>query len=185
MSICKSCCFIGHRKIEVSNLLEEKLKRVLIYLIEKQGVTNFLFGSKSQFNDFCHVVVTKLQQKYFYIKKIAYTCKSESVILSSEKEKWEQIYSKFFKKQINLFCYEQEAMYKTKYKSNKASYIERNFAMIDDSDFCVFYYDEKYFPPQKDSNKKSYINSNKKSGTKIAYQYAKRKNKRIIRINII
>ena len=181
----KSCCFIGHRKIEVSNLLEEKLKKVLIYLIEKQGVTNFLFGSKSGFNDFCHVVVTELMKTYSFIKRIAYTCKSESVVLSSEKEKWEQMYSIFFKKQIHLFCYEKEIEHKTKYTSNKASYIERNFAMIDDSDFCVFYYDEKYFPPQKDSNKKSSINSNKKSGTKIAYQYAKRKNKRIIRINII
>ncbi len=181
MSICKSCCFIGHRKIEVSNLLEEKLKNMLIYLIEKQGVTNFLFGSKSQFNDFCHVVVTELMQTYSFIKRIAYTCKSESVILSSEKEKWEQIYSKFFKKQIHLLCYEQEIEYKTKYTSNKASYIERNFAMIDNSDFCIFYYDENYTPPQK-YRKNSHIIINKKSGTKIAYDYAKRKNKNIINL---
>ena len=184
MSICKSCCFIGHRKIEVSNLLEEKLKKVLIYLIEKQGVTNFLFGSKSGFNDFCHVVVTKLMQKYTFIKRIAYTCKSESVFFESEKEEWEQKLSLFFKKQFHLLCYEQEIEHKTKYTANKASYVERNFAMIDDSDFCVFYYDENYVPPQK-NKKNSHIIINQKSGTKIAYEYAKRKNKIIIIINKI
>ena len=39
--------------------------------------------------------------------------------------------------------------------------------MIDNSDFCVVYYNENYAP------------HNRKSGTKAALDYAKRKNKKI------
>jgi len=31
--------------------------------------------------------------------------------------------------------------------AGKASYVERNQEMINKSDFCVVYYDEKYLPP--------------------------------------
>ena len=49
----------------------------------------------------------------------------------------------------------------------KAVYVERNKYIIDKSDFCVFYYNAKYSP------------KNRKSGTKIALDYAKKQNKQI------
>ena len=48
---------------------------------------------------------------------------------------------------------EEEVEHKTKYTAGKASYIERNFAMIDDSDYCIFYYDNNY-KPNMNSKKK-------------------------------
>ena len=57
--------------------------------------------------------------------------------------------------------------------AGKAVYIERNCEMIDNSRFCVVYYDENYIPSRK----------NKKSGTKIAYDYAVKKGKEIINVN--
>ncbi|MBQ8719856.1 MAG: hypothetical protein IJY65_02360 [Clostridia bacterium] len=44
--------------------------------------------------------------------------------------------------------------------SHKASYVERNYEMIDRSDYCIVYYDEM----RKGS-----------SGTRLAYRYAMRK----------
>ena len=163
----KTCCFIGHRKIERTFELEQEIYGFVENLIVNEHVKRFLFGSKSDFNDLCHRIVTKLKAKYPEIKRVGYTCKSESVVLENEREKWEQRLSQVEKREVRLLGVEEEFEHKTKYVSGKASYIERNQAMIDDSDFCVFYYNEKT----------EYYNSN--SGTAIAFKYAKRKKKMI------
>ena len=48
--------------------------------------------------------VTKYSNSYenTFIKRIAYTCKSECVFFESEKEEWEQKLSLFFKKQFHF-----------------------------------------------------------------------------------
>ncbi|MBQ3235396.1 MAG: hypothetical protein IJA97_04480 [Clostridia bacterium] len=71
-----------------------------------------------------------------------------------------------------IAVYDEEVHFKDKLKAGALSYIKRNYSMIDNSDICVFYYSENYVPKP---------NSN--SGTKIAYNYAKRKKK--ILINLI
>lgn len=50
----KTCCIIGHRDFEKTKELELKLNNILKDLIENKNVTNFLFGSKSMFVDFCY-----------------------------------------------------------------------------------------------------------------------------------
>ncbi len=77
---------------------------------------------------------------------------------------------------------EEEVEYKNKWTSNKASYIERNFAMIDASDICVFYYDENYKPLLRKYSKKCIGYYQPKSGTALAYKYAKQKNKIIYNV---
>ena len=52
--------------------------------------------------------------------------------------------------------------------AGKGAYVERNYEMIDKADVCVFYYDNK--------------NCRQNSGTKIAYEYANRKHKKIINL---
>ena len=92
-------------------------------------------------------------------------------MLENERACWEKIYSRLEKYHIGLFCVEEEVEYKTKWTSGKAQYVERNQAMIDDSDFCIFYYNKNYHPQTKTN-----------SGTKIAYDYALRKNKKVINL---
>ena len=58
-------------------------------------------------------------------------------------------------------------------RSGKAAYVERNFEMINKSDFCVIYYDKENLP------------TNRKSGTKIACEYANKKEKIIINVAYI
>lgn len=174
------CSFFGHRKIEITQKLKQKVKEVIEDLIVNQNVSIFLFGSRSDFDSLCHLIVTQLKEKYPEIKRIAYTCKSETCVLESEREKWEQIYSNLQKREVNLLGVEEEFEHKTKYTSGKASYVERNQAMINDSDFCVFYYDENYKPEMRKQSKKSITYYQPKSGTALAYNYAKQKKKIII-----
>lgn len=80
------CSFFGHRKITVTEKLRYETKNVIEQLINNNTST-FLFGSNSEFNDFCHSIVSELKNKYPLIKRIAYTCKSESCVLESERKK--------------------------------------------------------------------------------------------------
>ncbi len=167
----KTCSFFGHRKIDETDGLKRQLKSVITNLIENEKVEIFLFGSRSDFNPLCHDVVTELKIRYPQIKRLFYTCRSEMCILEKERTYWEEVYSYFKKQPVTLLGFEEEVEHKTKYEAGKASYVERNQAMINDSDFCVFYYNKNYVPSTKTN-----------SGTRIAYEYALRKKKKIINL---
>ena len=66
--------------------------------------------------------------------------------------------------------------------AGKASYVERNQEMINKSYFCVVYYDESYTPQERKNNRKAIVDYQPKSGTKIAYDYAVKKKRKIINI---
>ena len=51
-------CFIGHRKIQVSEELISSLEQIVVDLIHK-GVKTFLFGSMSEFDNVSWSTVTK------------------------------------------------------------------------------------------------------------------------------
>lgn len=167
----KACSFFGHRKICKNEKLRKSIKDCVEKLITEHNVQTFLFGSKSSFNDLCHSVVSELKEKYPNIKRVCYTCKNEACTLESERLDLERAYSRLLNKEVHLLGFEEEFEHKTKYQAGKASYIERNQAMIDDSDVCVFYCDKAYVPLSRTN-----------SGTKIAYLYAARKNKTLINL---
>ena len=178
----KSCSFFGHRNIQKTEELKQKITEVIEDLIVNYNVLTFLFGSRNNFDKLCHLIVTELKEKYPNIERVTYTCSHETCILESERQKWERIYSHFQKKEGFLLCVEKEVEHKTKYTSGKASYVERNQAMINDSDYCVFYYDENYLPERRQYSKRSFISYQPKSGTALAYAYAKQKKKILINV---
>ncbi|MBQ3046959.1 MAG: DUF1273 family protein [Clostridia bacterium] len=178
----KTCSFFGHRKIEETEDIKKRLQSVIVNLIEKEGVKIFLFGSRSDFDFLCHTIVTELKNTYSNIQRRAYTCRSETCILENERAYWEEIYSRIKKRPVSLLGVEEEIEHKTKWTSGKAQYIERNQAMIDDSNFCVFYYNDKYKPPLRKHCRNSLSTYQPKSGTKLAYEYALRKKKEIINL---
>ncbi len=161
------CSFIGHRTVENSELISSLLKDKIIALIEQEGVNTFLFGSRSAFDDLCHSVVTELREVYPFINRVAYTCRSEAATMEYEREDDERAFSKLMGKEIHLKGFESEVEFAKKYEAGRASYIERNQAMIDDSNYCIFYYNDSYSPRGAG-----------RSGTRIAYDYAKRVEKR-------
>ena len=178
----KVCSFFGHRKIETTEELKQKVKEVIEDLIVNHNVLIFLFGSRSDFDYLCHLVVTELREKYPNIIRKCYTCRSETCTLESERAHWEEIYSHFRKEKVTLLGVEEEVEHKTKYTSGRASYVERNQAMINDSNYCVFYYDENYQPEMRKYSKRSIGYYQPKSGTALAYTYAKQKKKIIINV---
>ena len=60
----KACCFFGHRKIDETPELIERLSAEIEVLITEKDVNIFYFGSKSEFDVLCHKTVTDLKEKY-------------------------------------------------------------------------------------------------------------------------
>ncbi len=147
-----SCCFIGHREIRNSAELEKRLYVIIENLI-LSGVATFFFSSKSKFNDLCLAVTTKLKTKYPNIKR---------VYIRAEYQFINDDYLNYLLQFYDDTLYPNEII-----NAGKAVYVKRNIYMIDRSDFCIFYFDENY-------------QSTYKSGTKIAYSHAVKKQKQII-----
>lgn len=164
-----TCSIFGHRTIDLTPEFEIKVKKIIETLIVENNVTRFLFGSKSQFYDLCHKIITELQQKYSYVKRIAYTCKSEQAILTKDKEKTETALSCLLNKNIKIKDYDCVVELSKLFYAGKASYVERNKEMVDASDYCLFYYNKDYVSKIKTI-----------SGTQIALNYALEKNKAVI-----
>ena len=149
------CCFIGHREINVTDELKEKLYVLIEHLIIEESIDTFLFGSKSQFDDLCYDIVTNMKKKYPHIKRI---------FVRAEYPYIDESYKAYL-----LESYEDTYFPKSVLGAGKASYVKRNCEMIDNSCFCIVYYKEDYTP------------KGRKSGTKIALDYAEKKKKTIIR----
>ena len=147
-----TCCFLGHRRILETPELKNKIRQCIEKLILDYGVSVFLFGSKSEFTHLCYTVVTELKEIYPYIIRIYIRAEFPNISCS---------YREY------LFLFYEDTYYPEKIKdSGSAVYVERNREMIDRSSFCVFYYNDLYNPNTGKS---------KKSGTALAYSYAKRK----------
>lgn len=161
-------CFIGHRTIQKNDDLIFSLKQTIINLINS-GVTTFLFGSMSEFDNLSWEVVTEFKKIYPFIKRV-YVRSAYQYI----KESYEKYLLEFY----------EETYFPPKLQNaGKYSYVERNYEMIDNSNYCVFYYNETYDAPLKRQPKHSWSTLSKRnSGTKIAYNYAKKKNKIIINL---
>ena len=151
-----TACFIGHRDINETEELKSKLREVIEKLIVDENVDTLLFGSKSSFNSLCLDLVTEIKQKYPHIKRI---------YVRAEYQYIDEPYRAYLLRHYEDTYYPEKII-----GSGKASYVERNCEMIDKSGFCIVYYDEQTAP------------TTRKSGTKIALDYAVKQGKRIINI---
>lgn len=163
-----TCCFLGHRKIDETPELMEKLSITIENLIVNENVDTFLFGSKSDFDNLCHKIVTETKEKYAHIKRVFVRSAFPDVAESYEA--------------YLLKSYEETYFPERMRNAGRASYVERNKEMINKSDFCVFYYDENYLPPRRKNSKKGLSDYQPKSGTAVAYTYAFQKKKNIINV---
>lgn len=164
-------CFIGHRKISVDEAFLSRLKDCIRKLITDKNFDTFLFGSCSEFNDICLDAVTELKKSYPNIRRV-YVRATYPYISEDYKE-------------YLLTFYDETYLPDEVEKAGKASYVERNQHMIDRSDLCVFYYDERYAPPKKQIRQNHFLPTPKthpKSGTKLAYQYAMAQKKAILNL---
>lgn len=148
------CCFIGHRTIRENKDLRTKLGNTVEKLITEEHVDTFLFGSKSRFNSLCLELVTALKEKYPHIRRIY--VRAEFPFIDDD-------YKTYL-----LESYEDTYYPQKLFDSGKAVYVERNYEMINRSRFCIVYHDQACAPVGR------------KSGTKIALDYARKLKKTII-----
>ena len=152
----KTCCFFGHRTINETEELKSRLIEIIEKLIVEKSVDTFLFGSKSRFNNLCLETVTEIKEKYPYIKRVYVRAEYPDI-------------SEHYKNYL-LESYEDTYYPEKILNSGRASYVERNYEMIDNSHYCVVYYDKQGVP------------TTRKSGTKTALDYAIKKRKNIISV---
>ncbi|MBE6648759.1 MAG: DUF1273 family protein [Ruminococcaceae bacterium] len=149
-----TCCFFGNRTIKETEELKEKVTEIVERLIVDEKVEAFLFGSKSRFDSLCLELVTKTKEKYPHIKRIY--VRAEYPYISEH-------YKESLLKEYDETYYPEKLL-----DAGRAVYVERNREMIDKSRFCVVYFDESTVP------------TTRKSGTKIALDYAKKRKKEIV-----
>ena len=150
----RTCCFIGHRVINETEGLKNKLSARIKKLVADERVDTFLFGSKSRFDSLCLELVSDLKKEYPYIKRIYVRAEYPSI---SDR------YKDYLLESYDETYYPERII-----GAGKAVYVERNYEMIDHSRFCIFYYDERKAP------------TDRKSGTKIALGYAQKRKKEVI-----
>ena len=172
------CAVFGHRKIDnedkSSGLLNVRTTHYFDNLIS-EGCHKFLFGSNSEFNDLCYNIISDFKTKYTNICRIGYLCAQEIAFTTEESDRYLKYIENLNKKGRNVKIYDEIRQFDFE---NRNLYIERNKKMIDDADICVFYYNSKCLLPHND---KGHLT---RSGTEIALEYAKSKNKKIIIINL-
>ena len=159
-------CFFGHRKIDETEELKNNLRGIIENLIVNEKVDTFFFGSKSQFDDLCHKIVTELKEKYPQLKRIYVRSAFQHIPDWYEDSLLQHYEDTYFPEHME--------------NAGRASYVERNQEMINKSDFCIVYYDENYAPPKRKNSRRDLTDYQPRSGTKIAYDYAVKKKKIII-----
>ena len=151
-----TCCFIGNRKIKETEELKIQLYEAIERLVTNENVDVFLFGSKSRFNSLCLELVSEIKKKHPHIKRVY--VRAEFPIINDDY------------KEYLLESYEDTYYPERIIGSGRAVYVERNYEMINNSRFCVVYYDASGAP------------TTRKSGTKLALDYAVAKKREIIEL---
>ena len=160
----KACSFFGHRDTPQTAELKQKVRETVEGLIVEEGVDVFLFGSRSKFDELCHIVVTELKEKYPYIQRVAYLCKHESGCLVGAGAILRQQIKDLIGRDDYVPEYEDIRKSDRINSAGRAAYIERNYWMINDSDYSIIF-----------------LHSEKQNGgTRAAYDYAKRANARVL-----
>lgn len=157
----KTCCFFGHRKINETEELRDRMFKTIEQLITEKCVDTFLFGSKSKFNDFAHEIVSELKEKHPHIKRIYVRSAYQHIPDWYEESLLKHYEDTYFPEHME--------------NAGRASYVERNQEMIKKSYYCICYYDENYLPPRRKNSRRDLFDYQPKSGTKVAYDFAVKK----------
>ena len=146
------CSVFGHRKIEEC-IDDEKLKYIFLYLITEKGVDTFYFGEFGEFDRLCHKIVTELKKAFTHLSRV-YCLEDAKLLLPKNAVKY-----------LDKSKYEDFVFLPLSFDGWYKRIYFRNCAMIDASDFIVFYAKER---PD--------------SGAWKAYKYAVKRKKLLVNI---
>ena len=125
----KICSFFGHRTIKYENFIRLELFRIIENLITEEGYDTFIFGGFSEFDKLCHQIVTELKRKYHFVRRVfclieeKHMTKKPSFLVDEE--------------------YEGFAYYTLKFDYWYTRIYYRNCEIIKNSDFIIFYAEER------------------------------------------
>lgn len=172
-------CFIGHRKIEINDCLRSRIAKTILQLIDCK-FDIFLFGSANDFDCLCWSAVRDFCKNNDKLKTICYSLPHEYAFISkNEADSIAKLCAGIVHRAITFRYFDEVRKISV---GGRKSYIIRNRKMIDDSDACVFLYDENYLPPKSKNEEQNSNAVQSASGTAVAYNYAIRKNKVVINL---
>lgn len=163
-----SCCFFGHRKINETAELKERLIKTVKNLVVENSVNTFYFGSKSDFDSLCLKTISDLKIVYPHIKRIYVRTANADI---------DENYLNYLSQYYDATYFPEKLR-----NSGKCAYAERNREIIERSKFCVTYFNPNYAPPKRKTANGIITEYQPQSGTKIAYEYALKKKKEIINL---
>ena len=164
----KACSFFGHRDTPQTEELKQKVRETVERLIVEERVDTFLSGSRSNFDELCYIVVTELKEKYPHIQRIAYLCKHESGCLAGEGKDEQRRIKELTGRDVYVREFEDIKKSDRVNSAGRAAYVERNYWMINDSDFVVVHLEEG--------------RNDGKSGSRLAYKYSLRQKKSMLTV---
>ncbi len=131
----KSCCFTGHRALYYTDNLDYRLRETIIYLI-KQGVTEFYAGGAIGWDTLCAEMVINIRDNGYpdIHLNLILPCKEKEQTAkwdSEAKRRFRQVYESADNIEILSENYHRDCMK------------NRNQRMVDLSDWCVCYCDER------------------------------------------
>ena len=150
----KTCTFFGHREIEITKELENKLENILQDLIVNKNFVYFYFGGFGMFDELCHQIVSKLKLKYTHIQRI-YCLSDQRYLRINKRPKClkDEDYEEFIYLPLDFDYWYQRIYF-------------RNIEMINQSDYIIFY-----------------VKNTQRSGAYKAFQYALKMKKDYINIS--
>ena len=173
----KACSFFGHRDTPQTEELKQKVRETVERLIVEEGVDTFLFGSRSKFDELCHMVVTELKEKYPRIERIAYLCKHETGCLVGKGKDEQCRIKELTGRDVYVPEYEDIKKSDRVNSAGRAAYVERNQEIINISNFCVFYYNLNHLSPKRKNSKENIGERQLKSGTQLTFDYVHKRKK--------
>ena len=151
----KICSFFGHSNITITDALRKQVASNIQQLINL-GFNVFYFGGFSEFDEFCFEIVTKFKNILTNVNIIRIFCV------------WQEKYLTKKTPRFNCDNYDKIVYLTPTFEGWYKSIYFRNCAMIDKSDFILFY-----------------VNNKESSGAYKAYKYALSKKKSFINLTQI
>lgn len=146
------CSFFGHSDVEITDELTEKTTKEIEQVIV-EGCRTFYFGGYSDFDSLCYTIVTHIKEQKPELDLKRIYCVSQE---------------RYLRKKVRYFNrddYDDVVYLMPAFEGWYKSIYYRNCAMIDNSDYVIFYCEEK---PE--------------SGAYKAYKYAVKAKKKIVNL---
>ena len=172
------CCFFGWGRVVPSETLMDKLRELLEKLITKHNIKYFNFGSRSDFDDIAHAVVTRLKARYRQIERVGYPLNREMPVIASLKEETERALRILDERFLAVKDFDHLINFRPPLPNNGTANELRNRRMIDNSQICIFFCQDREATSQdmfetRRQNKRDYDQ---------AMRYARIMNKQIIMV---